>query len=543
MYEFVFISAFIFYHMYTAPGIYAATFEPEYGASFEQNQPARSSQAEDETVSRGPIESSHMPPFQSITSQPRYKSQQNSNRLSQGQNSSQRLSVAPTVSQDSPSSIQIILKLMAELFGGNTKSSKEQMKSQCASLAEIEKYLNENPEHKAEAEKQLAAFKIECSRINADDTNTSSNSYHAQSDGALGPNNTPRSCKPKVDAATDKIISNNYLLTVYKDAAKKEGIDWKILAAIHYLEAGSNARLSLISGRPLGTPEPDNGGKIYSSLYETAVDAAKEYKRSKLPIAMSISGKDANHIETLAAAFGLYNGAGNKQCQGQNPKPLAPGYTACPPAFNFHDHIYPMSCFDDEHETMYVIYCGDGRQCNSPTRYQNVGALTLMRALDSRQETDRTDESSDAHTRKDQLSVISNWTYYPQCNGSIHSGPWADIDMIGSNGQSIGCSYCKASCGLAASAMIVTSYTKQSVDPTQFLKQYNQTQSMTCGGAFLPTLGTTLKKYGVTVGGHIPFNRIPLTDSLFIQKARSYLQNGWTLLTLGYRHSSGKMST
>lgn len=111
--------------------------------------------------------------------------------------------------------------------------------------------------------------------------------------------------------------------------------------------------------------------------------------------------------------------------------------------------------------------------------------------------------------------------------------------MIGSNGQSIGCSYCKASCGLAASAMIVTSYTKQSVDPTQFLKQYNQTQSMTCGGAFLPTLGTTLKKYGVTVGGHIPFNRIPLTDSLFIQKARSYLQNGWTLLTLGYFNGVG----
>jgi hypothetical protein len=59
-------------------------------------------------------------------------------------------------------SLKVIFDLMAELFGGNTKSSEEQMRSQCASLAEIEKYLNENPEHKAEAEKQLAELRQSC---------------------------------------------------------------------------------------------------------------------------------------------------------------------------------------------------------------------------------------------------------------------------------------------------------------------------------------------------------------------------------------------
>lgn len=437
--------------------------------------------------------------------------------------------------------LDITSDLIDKIFKNNAESKTDTQRLQelCASREEIERYLKENSKHNAEAEKQLAELRNECSRINSNDSGAFSATDNTPLNGSLGPNRTPRSCVAKVNAASDKILTNNYLLTVYKDAAEKEGIDWKILAAIHYLEAGSNARLSLVSGRPLGTPEPDNGGKIYSSLYETAVDAAQEYKRSKLPIAMGISGKDPNHIETLAAAFGLYNGSGNKQCQGQNPKPLAPGYAACPPSFNFHDHIYPMSCFDEDHEAMYVIYCADGKQCNTPTRYQNVGALTLMRALGSRQEVDRTDESIDAHTRKDQNSVISSWTYYPQCNGSMHTSPWANQQLTNTQGNALGCTYCNVSCGLAVSAMIVTSYTKQSVDPTQFLRQYNQTQSMTCDGAYLPTLGTTLKKYGVVVGGHISFEKTPLTDALFIQKAKSYLQNGWTLLTLGYFNNVG----
>ncbi len=62
---------------------------------------------------------------------------------------------------------------------------------------------------------------------------------------------------------------------IYQVAAEKAGIPWEMLAAVHYREANNSSNGSLISGQASGTPEPDQGGKIYHSLQETADEAAR----------------------------------------------------------------------------------------------------------------------------------------------------------------------------------------------------------------------------------------------------------------------------
>ncbi len=64
---------------------------------------------------------------------------------------------------------------------------------------------------------------------------------------------------------------------VYQAAAKAEGIDWEMLAAVHYREATNNPNGSLMSGEKIGTVNPDNG-KTYNTLYDSAVAAAQSLK-------------------------------------------------------------------------------------------------------------------------------------------------------------------------------------------------------------------------------------------------------------------------
>ena len=445
------------------------------------------------------------------------------------------------------SSLKIIFDLMAELFGGKAKSSEEQRKSQCASLAEIEKYLNENPEHKAEAETQLSELRKECVGVNSE---TAEFDIDPSSDLNLDqslPMPAGR-CTEIATRAVKKVTNNKYLIDTYKKASAATSVPWEILAAIHYVEAGNNPNSSLISGRSIGFPEPDQGMNRYGSLLETALRAAEVFKE-KRTLAMSVTKSGPDDFETLVHTFALYNGPGNSQCTGSNPKALAPGYDGCPAKFKYEDHIYPLACFDKKHENMYVIFCGDGKQCVRPRLYDNIGALTFIRAL--RDEMDPPQIGPLNRSPGSSVDSLPGLVYYPQCNGSLHSAAWSNLPMkdargniiYGTNkgGDIVQCSYCKASCGLAVSAMIVSSYTNQSINPVKFLSTYNTAQNMTCGGAYLPTLGTTLKKYGITVGGHIALDTDQgyLTNDLFIKKAKSYLQNGWTLLTLGYFNGAG----
>lgn len=180
-------------------------------------------------------------------------------------------------------------------------------------------------------------------------------------------------CPARIDTALQAFNAQIANKAIYEEAGAREGVNWKWIAAVHYIESGGDfsPEQSLIDGRPLTT-----------SLLDSAVSAARVLKQK---LAQS---KGANDVERLAGVFARYNGLGNAQCDGSRPKPQSK-YTGCPAKFSMEDHLYPMGCFDDDHENMWIIYCYDGQTCApiseaNPTGnlFRNrIGALTLIREL------------------------------------------------------------------------------------------------------------------------------------------------------------------
>ncbi len=209
-------------------------------------------------------------------------------------------------------------------------------------------------------------------------------------------------CQTKANRVVSNALSYPDIVAIYKEVADQSDLPWEVIAALHNVETGGsfNPRGSLVSGRVIGEIEPDVGnicttqsaGKAkftipigsgcgFSSLLNSALYAAEHFKE-KMSYAKNIARSGAGEFELISAAFALYNGPGNTQCIGNTPKPETGGlYTGCGPKFLFDDHLYPFACFDERHATMYVIYCEDGRKCTSPTPYQNIGAMTFIKAL------------------------------------------------------------------------------------------------------------------------------------------------------------------
>lgn len=433
--------------------------------------------------------------------------------------------------KDPDSSLSSILYIVLSLFPNYRHSQPtETLQNECSSITGIDGLISEQPGRALNQIDESLWDKCVDDKRNPADAPLGELDIDLSAPLPLG------KCAGIAGPAINKVLSSTYLMDTYHQASAATGVPWVILAAIHYVEAGNNPNGSLISGRPIGMREPDDNNRVYGSLLETAVASAREFKQ-KQSIAQKSSGGEPYDFETLVGAFALYNGPGNSQCEGVVPKALASGYKGCPAEFKYEDHIYPLACFDDKHAQMNVIYCGDGRQCSTQTPYQKIGGLTFIKSLQKQLGTESFNTIEPSQDKS--FPINTDLVYYPQCNGSTHSASWTNKYMTDRRGNNIGCTYCKASCGLASSAMIVSTYGQNKVDPVQFLYTYNTSQNMTCGGAFLPTLGTTLKKYGITVGGHIAFNQASLSNDLFIQKAKSYLQNGWTLLTLGYFNGGG----
>lgn len=229
-----------------------------------------------------------------------------------------------------------------------------------------------------------------------------------------GPHNPPVTYPPisgpPVDPSVDRYlptplnpISNNLSASeksgvlfcqskksIYEQAGAYRGINWQILAAIHYLEASCGDG-SLVSGRAIGSNEPDvvagegcssavsgpgvpypiaGGGCAFRSLIDTAIYAAR-HLQGKI-------GKNPENYQELVTALGRYNGLGNRNC-GKTP------YSGCPPYFESEDHIYPVNWLDGRHDTMYLIYCADGRTCPTPQPVRRIpGGITILRILSGR---------------------------------------------------------------------------------------------------------------------------------------------------------------
>lgn len=125
---------------------------------------------------------------------------------------------------------------------------------------------------------------------------------------------------------------------VYTSSADKYGIPWEALAAIHFREGGFNPNGSVISGREIGAPEPDQGGMVFSSLQESA-DRAAEVLIGKNS---DIVGAPADDI-VKDAMFG-YNGRAS--CYGSP-----------------DGSPYVMNLYDEKHMNMPII-TSDGGGCD-----------------------------------------------------------------------------------------------------------------------------------------------------------------------------------
>ena len=156
------------------------------------------------------------------------------------------------------------------------------------------------------------------------------------------------------------------LMNTYAAAEKETGVPCEILAGIHFVEADNNPNGSLVSGRAIGTPEPDAGGKVFRSLLETAVFAGAH-----------LNGKVGGSIgdaETAITALSRYNGGGNSNCQVGYPFPIP--YAGCPRAFEGEDDPYPTNFVDNKHNTMYLLYCADHTAC-APQVFARPGSFTV----------------------------------------------------------------------------------------------------------------------------------------------------------------------
>ena len=156
-------------------------------------------------------------------------------------------------------------------------------------------------------------------------------------------------------------------LNVYGAASAVTGVPCEVFAGIHYVEGLLDPQKSLVSGRPLGTPEPDAGNQVFKTLLDTALYAG-EHLKGKV-------GGNIKDVKTLITALSRYNGGGNSQCQPDYGYPI-PYSGTCPPDFEGEDDLYPMSWLDDGHSSMYLLYCDDNLACE-PTPYEAPGALTF----------------------------------------------------------------------------------------------------------------------------------------------------------------------
>jgi hypothetical protein len=143
------------------------------------------------------------------------------------------------------------------------------------------------------------------------------------------------------------------LMNTYAAVEKETGVPCEILAGIHFVEADNNPDGSLVSGRKIGDPEPDAGGKVFRSLLETAIYAG-DHLKGKV-------GGNLKDVNTVITALSRYNGGGNSNCQVGYPYPIP--YGGCPRLFEGEDDPYPVSFLDPKHDKMYLLYCADYTAC------------------------------------------------------------------------------------------------------------------------------------------------------------------------------------
>ncbi len=377
-------------------------------------------------------------------------------------------------------------------------------------------------------------------------------------------------CQNKLTQALDNLKSvKSQVLPVYIQASIDSAtpgpqIPWEIFAAIHYVETGGsfNPNGSLISGRPIGDPEPDQGGVRYTSLLDSAHAAARVFRQKGEYVHYYNRVNNmtpATGIELIAGQFALYNAITQGECKieqginGYNGKYAGGTWSEEIPdngqcngggAPRSHDkgeafigdrHVYPSYCKDSAHQTMYFHFHYGGNIIPYTNR---VGTLALIWGIQNDPEftsipsTSPTPIGPPLPTGDYDPITVSGLKYYPQCSSpAIPGAYWSSMKLPGTPCQNK--TFCQWGCGLTSSAMVLSSLGNTQYDPKQFTDLYLNSGAPNCYLSY-----TVLRNMFTTanITTQVPqyfSNPVDLRSSQGAYLIDGYLQSGNTILTYG----------
>lgn len=335
-------------------------------------------------------------------------------------------------------------------------------------------------------------------------------------------------CTEGLNRALNRLdVVQSQVIPVYQQASARTGVPWEIFAAIHYVETGGsfNPNGSLISGRPLGTPEPDQGGQVYHSLLDTALVAANVFKTN-----YGFQSGPFTDFRRLVSAFAGYNGTGNRQCNGAIPKPQT-NYSGCPASFLNEDHLYPLACFDERHKDMWKIYCADHQECqnydpNNPTHHKYspsmVGALTIVAGLQTRyQATPIPPQEAAAPTE----TPAQTLRYFNQCDSAYQSTAFGTCLKDEETLPFL----CAAGCVPTSVAQVVATYANASYTPDQAAQYLIGRQLLSCDGSSSEGQIEILDQYSGQIE-HGPKTTLGGNLASDAQALKPFFDQGWTAL-------------
>ncbi len=350
-------------------------------------------------------------------------------------------------------------------------------------------------------------------------------------------------CSTLADQAMVNLGNHPSNIDTYIKASQATGVAWEVVAAIHYIEASSRPNGSCISGRAIGEPEPDRGGKRYSSLLETCIEAANLYKTDKKNWALDFIKNNnlptPTELQMMIAQFTAFNSVTQGECEteytndawrytgriwaGSNGV-VIPDKGQCSSGgrkgekYMGDRHVYGSYCMDSEHDDMYFHFHYDKRNVKYDS---HVGAIAFIKALQKVYK-NLVPTGSVQQTISYQPPT-GNFVYYNQCDPNFQNSSWG---VCGRNNAPLNC---YAGCGPTSAAEIIATYANASYTPIQAMSKATGWGAVNCGGSGIGTLYRLMAEYSDKIEAGLWIG----ASGDFYQDARQmkpYIDQGWTVL-------------
>ena len=131
--------------------------------------------------------------------------------------------------------------------------------------------------------------------------------------GGPPPQTDPSSCTgpsgaagPATDLSPGTVDAINKLRDVYEKVAAAKGLAWPMLAGIDYRENGNDPNQSMLSGEPLGSPNPDNPN-VTTYSKEDSVNKGADHLKEMAASVYGVTLSASSPADDVKAALLAYN--------------------------------------------------------------------------------------------------------------------------------------------------------------------------------------------------------------------------------------------